>query len=71
VLVTHHVEEIVPVFNHVLLLHRGRVLASGKKAEVLTSANLGKTFGAGVTLRRTGSRYQLAIAPRRNSFSTW
>jgi iron complex transport system ATP-binding protein len=70
VLVTHHVEEIVPVFSHVLMLHRGRVLASGEKARVLNSANLGKTFGTGVTLRRTGPRYRLAIAPRGNSFST-
>lgn len=70
VLVTHHVEEIVPVFTHVLMLHRGRVLACGKKASVLTSANLGKTFGAGVTLRRTGSRYRLGIAPRHASFSS-
>jgi iron complex transport system ATP-binding protein len=70
VLVTHHVEEIVPVFTHVLMLHRGRVLACGEKARVLTSTNLGKTFGAGVTLRRTGPRYRLAITPRRNSFST-
>jgi iron complex transport system ATP-binding protein len=70
VLVTHHVEEIVPVFTHVLMLHRGRVLACGEKARVLTSGNLGKTFGAGVTLRRTGSRYRLAVTPHRNSFST-
>jgi len=70
VLVTHHVEEIVPVFTHVLMLHRGRVLACGEKTRVLTSPNLGKTFGAGVALRRTGARYRLAIAPRRNSFST-
>jgi iron complex transport system ATP-binding protein len=69
VLVTHHVEEIVPTFTHVLMLSRGRVLACGKKEEVLTSANLGRTFGAGVTLRRTGPRYRLAISPRGNSFA--
>jgi iron complex transport system ATP-binding protein len=70
VLVTHHVEEIVPIFSHVLMLHRGRVLACGEKARVLTSANLGKTFGAGLALRRTGSRYQLAVTTRRTSFSS-
>jgi iron complex transport system ATP-binding protein len=69
VLVTHHVEEISPLFTHVLMLHRGRVLACGEKDRVLTGANLGKTFGAGVTLRRTGTRYRLAIAPRGSSFS--
>jgi iron complex transport system ATP-binding protein len=69
VLVTHHVEEIAPIFTHVLMLGHGRVLASGEKGRVLTSANLGKTFRARVTLRRTGVRYRLALAPRPNSFS--
>jgi len=31
VLVTHHVEEIMPVFSHVLVLKSGRVLAGGRK----------------------------------------
>ena len=34
VLVTHHVEEIVPIFSHVLVLKAGRVLASGARAVV-------------------------------------
>jgi ABC-type hemin transport system ATPase subunit len=51
------------------MLHRGRVRACGEKDRVLTGANLGKTFGAGVTLRRTGTRYRLTIAPRGSSFS--
>ena len=33
ILVTHHVEEIMPVFSHVLALQNGRVLAAGKKAD--------------------------------------
>jgi iron complex transport system ATP-binding protein len=31
VLVTHHVEEIMPVFSHVLILKGGEVLATGRK----------------------------------------
>ena len=69
VLVTHHVEEIVPIFTHVLMLSRGRVLVGGEKGHVLTSANLGRTFNARVTLRRAGPRYRLAIAPHTGSFS--
>jgi len=61
ILVTHHVEEIVPVFSHVLLLKRGRVLAMGARDGVLGSRQLGETFGAKVTLRRVGGRYQLGI----------
>src|SRR5271156_874545 len=46
VLVTHHIEEIVPLFTHVLLLRGGRTLAAGAREEVLTSAHLSTTFGA-------------------------
>ena len=61
ILVTHHVEEIMPVFSHVLLLKAGRVLALGPRESVLASRPLGETFGAKVTLRRQSARYQLTI----------
>ena len=61
VLVTHHVEEILPCFNRVLLLKGGKVLASGEKDEVLTSANLSAAYGAKVRLRKSGGRYQLQV----------
>ena len=57
VLVTHHVEEIMPVFSHVLILKTGSVLASGKKSTTLDSKNLSQTFHAQVTLRRKADRY--------------
>ena len=61
-LVTHHVEEIVPVFTHALLLREGRVLASGAMRTVLTSARLSATFGAPVRLRRDpGGGYRLTV----------
>ena len=59
VLVTHHVEEIMPVFSHVLLLKKGRVLAAGEKADVLTSKNLSRTFTARMRLLPAGRRYGL------------
>jgi iron complex transport system ATP-binding protein len=61
ILVTHHVEEIMPIFSHVLMLKGGRVLASGRRETVLGSRRLAETFGAKVTLRRMGGRYQIAI----------
>lgn len=42
--VTHHVEEVVPGFTHVLLLQAGQILAAGPKGDVLTSENLSATF---------------------------
>jgi iron complex transport system ATP-binding protein len=61
VLVTHHVEEIVSAFTHVLLLRAGRVLAAGRRGEVLSSANLTATFGAALQLVRAGTRYRLNV----------
>ena len=59
VLVMHHVEEIMPVFSHLLVLKNGRVLAAGKKAAVLNSKNLSTAFGARMQLQHAGSRYAL------------
>jgi iron complex transport system ATP-binding protein len=61
ILVTHHVEEIIPVFSHVLLLDGGRVLAQGRKADVLTSQLLGRAFHASVTLRSTNHHYVMSV----------
>lgn len=65
VLVTHHVEEITPVFTHALLLHRGRVLAAGACESILTSRNLVQTFGAPIKLSRSSTgRYALTMLPK-------
>ena len=69
VLVTHHVEEIGPLFTHVLLLRRGRTLIADVKEKVLTSAYLTKTFGAPVAVRRMGSRYRLEVGRHAGSFA--
>jgi iron complex transport system ATP-binding protein len=61
VLVTHHVEEIMPSFSHVLVLKGGRVLAGGTKSSILTSATLSRAFQAAVTVRRMRGRYALKV----------
>src|SRR5690625_7881691 len=38
--VTHHIEEVLPVFSHALLLRQGTVFAQGWREEVLNSARL-------------------------------
>jgi iron complex transport system ATP-binding protein len=70
VLVTHHVEEIVSAFTHVLLLSGGAVLAAGPKEKVLTSALLSRTFGSRTKLRRSGGRYLLDVARDGRSFAS-
>lgn len=61
VVVTHHVEEIMPAFSHALLLRRGRVVAAGKKREVLTSELLRKTFDGEVRLVQREGRYRMHV----------
>ncbi len=62
VLVTHHVEEITPVFTHALLLRGGRILAAGPVSDVMTSRRLSETFGARVRLTKSAGRYRLSLA---------
>jgi iron complex transport system ATP-binding protein len=64
-LVTHHVEEIMPVFTHVLLLKQGRVHAAGKKGTVLNSKVLSGAFDAELQVRKTNGRYALKFAADR------
>jgi len=61
VLVTHHVEEIMPVFSNLLMLQSGRVLAAGKKANILNNQYLSAAFGAEMQLQRHGQRFTLNV----------
>lgn len=62
ILVTHHVEEIVPEISHVLILRDGEVAAAGPKNKVMTSKVLSEAFQAPVELRRIRERYILQFA---------
>lgn len=57
VFVTHHVEEIPPGFGHLLLLRRGRAVAAGPIADMLTSAHLSTTFDLPVEVEHRAGRY--------------
>ena len=65
VLVTHHVEEIMPVFSHVLVLKKGTVLASGKTTAVLTTKTLSPAFDAKLKLQLKSGRYAMSVLPKR------
>jgi iron complex transport system ATP-binding protein len=69
-LVTHHVEEIVPAFRHALVLHQGTILASGPTRSVLNSATLSTAFGAPVNLRKAKGRFALSL-PASERLSAW
>lgn len=62
ILVTHHVDEIIPEIERVVLLRRGRVLRDGPTHEVLTNDALSTAFEAPLTVTRTDTGYYLATA---------
>ncbi len=69
VLITHHVEEILPIFTHIIMMKNGKVLVSGKKEDVLNSRNLSETFGVPLVLRKVirggKPRFQLDVGDER------
>jgi iron complex transport system ATP-binding protein len=60
-LVTHHVEEILPEIDHVLLLRDGKVLQEGSKGSVLTDDALTTAFDMPMRLGRQGEYYSADV----------
>src|SRR5216684_2941367 len=58
-LVTHHVSEIIPEIERVILLREGRILADGPKQDMLTSKALSALFGADIRIARRDGYYFL------------
>jgi iron complex transport system ATP-binding protein len=59
VLITHHVEEIVPEITRVVLLRDGRIAADGPRTAVLTASRLSSLFDHPIVLEESGG-YQYA-----------
>lgn len=57
-LVTHHLHEIPPEIERVVLLKGGEIVADGAKANLLTDVNLSRLFDQPVTLVRANGWYQ-------------
>ncbi|WP_369941589.1 ABC transporter ATP-binding protein [Xanthomonas medicagonis] len=62
VLVTHHIEEIVPEIERVILLRDGQVYADGGREALLADAPLSAVFGGAVRVRRDGATYSASVA---------
>ena len=58
-LVTHHVSEIIPEIERVVLLREGRIVADGGKQELLTSGRLSNLFGAEIQIARHDGYYSV------------
>jgi iron complex transport system ATP-binding protein len=57
ILITHHVEEIVPEIERVVLLRQGRIVGDGAKASMLTPERLSHVFGAPLQVEPAGGFY--------------
>ncbi|WP_262173678.1 ABC transporter ATP-binding protein [Saccharococcus sp. Marseille-Q5394] len=61
VYVSHHVEELMEDLTHVLLLKEGKIVASGKKEDVMTNELLTETYNVPVKIRWEDGRPYLSI----------
>jgi iron complex transport system ATP-binding protein len=59
ILVTHEIPDIVPEIERVVLMSNGRIVADGRKEEVLQAESLGKLFGLRVELSRREGYYHI------------
>lgn len=60
ILVTQNLQDIFPEINRVILVKKGRITREGKKAEMLTSANMSRLFDTPLhIIRRKGVYYAL------------
>ncbi len=60
-MITHHVEELLPQTQQVLLLQEGRIAASGSPARVIRSAVLSEVYQCPVHVARREGRYWLHV----------
>ncbi len=58
-LVTHHVDDIVPEVERVVLLSAGRVVADGPTSEILTAERLSDLYGFETRVEERGGWYRL------------
>jgi iron complex transport system ATP-binding protein len=58
-LVTHHLSDVIPEIERVILMRRGGIAADGPKHETLTAASLGDLFGLKVELAQRDGYYHL------------
>jgi iron complex transport system ATP-binding protein len=56
-LITHHIADIPPEIDRILLMREGRIVADGPKAELLTAANLSNLFKTEVNMTERDGFY--------------
>ena len=59
ILVTHHVEEIIPAITHAIVLKEGSAISQGEKCRALNSLSMSRAFNGELNLRSRFGRYRL------------
>ena len=62
IFVTHHIEEILPIFSNTLLLRQGTIFDKGKSVNVLTDRNLSRFFNTSVNVEWQKNRAWMTTA---------
>jgi len=60
IMVTHHLSDLIPEMNRVVLMEHGRIIADGSKSEILTASKLSALF-----------RRPLELSERSGYFNLW
>ncbi|MCM3880983.1 MAG: ATP-binding cassette domain-containing protein [Vicinamibacterales bacterium] len=61
ILITHHVEEVIPEIARVIFIKSGRVAGAGSKAEMMTPAKLGELFEGPVMVEQSGGYFHVRL----------
>jgi iron complex transport system ATP-binding protein len=62
-IVTHHVEEVIPETRRVVLLSKGRIAFDGPTHEALTAARLAEVYGSRLHVEHGGGYYHVRVEP--------
>jgi iron complex transport system ATP-binding protein len=60
-IVTHHIEEVIPETRRVVLLANGRIAFDGPPERVLTAERLGAVYGAPLEVEKSGGYYHVRV----------
>ena len=64
ILITHHVEEVMPEIDRVILLSRGRIVGDGTKRAMLTDATLSRAFDGKMRVEQADGYYWSMVQGR-------
>jgi iron complex transport system ATP-binding protein len=59
-LITHHIEDILPEIDRVIMMRDGRIVADGAKRDLLTGEQLSQLFDTEVELQERNGFYSMA-----------